>query len=144
MAKSKIPVEVIGQKPDPVIAMFPPNFDWEWHAHCARCGSSAYREDCEICGGDGVDGHDCGEDCCCCRYPEENVTCQYCRGRGHWYECVSSRQFCQSTPKPGREDQGRGAIEWYAENNDGCLHPGCDALHHKNENADLPCPWKAG
>ncbi len=25
-----------------------------------------------------------------------------------------------------------------------CENPCCDALHHQNENSNLPCPWKAG
>ena len=39
-------------------------------------------EECEQCGGDGVYGHDCGEDCCACLYPEENRPCDVCNGSG--------------------------------------------------------------
>lgn len=39
---------------------------------------------CEACGGDGVDGHDCGEDTYCCLRPEENRVCHICRGEGGW------------------------------------------------------------
>lgn len=39
---------------------------------------------CETCGGEGVNGHDCGEDTCCCLQPEENVSCQTCDGEGGW------------------------------------------------------------
>lgn len=42
--------------------------DWE---HCYNCE-------------DGYSGHDCGEDCCPCLDPEENMVCQVCEGRGGW------------------------------------------------------------
>jgi hypothetical protein len=38
--------------------------------------------ECEACGGEGVDGHDCGEDSRCCVDPEPNVTCRVCGGSG--------------------------------------------------------------
>lgn len=40
--------------------------------------------ECWNCAGDGIDGHDCGEDCCCCAEPEDNVTCSICDGEGGW------------------------------------------------------------
>lgn len=40
---------------------------------------------CWSCGGEGTAGHDCGEDCCACLWPEDNVTCDICRGKGGWY-----------------------------------------------------------
>jgi hypothetical protein len=46
-----------------------PDFDWV---------------DCDLCGGDGVGGHDCGEDTCCCLEPEDNVVCHQCNGKGGW------------------------------------------------------------
>lgn len=39
-------------------------------------------EFCPCCGGDGAQGHDCGEDSCCCIQPEENMPCQNCFGTG--------------------------------------------------------------
>lgn len=42
-------------------------------------------ESCEQCGGDGYWGHDCGEDCCPCLDPEENLRCNNCDGTGGWY-----------------------------------------------------------
>lgn len=56
---------------------------------CTRCGccSLGYVE-CENCGGEGTDGHDCGEDTCCCLEPEDNVPCQFCEGRGGWEACL--------------------------------------------------------
>jgi hypothetical protein len=56
---------------------------------CDRCGCCEMDwEECEICGGDGVDGHDCGEDCCCCADPEDNIPCAYCGGTGGRFVCL--------------------------------------------------------
>lgn len=46
-----------------------------------------FREwiECWDCGGAEFVGHDCGEDCCACLYPEDNLECQTCNGRGGWY-----------------------------------------------------------
>lgn len=43
---------------------------------------------CEQCGGDGVFGHDCGEDTCCCRYPQDNLECDACDGKGGYWYCT--------------------------------------------------------
>lgn len=40
--------------------------------------------ECWRCGGTGLIGHDCGEDVCCCRDPEDNVECDICNGEGGW------------------------------------------------------------
>jgi hypothetical protein len=40
--------------------------------------------DCWNCGGEGFSDHDCGEDCCCCAFPEDNVVCDICEGEGGW------------------------------------------------------------
>lgn len=40
--------------------------------------------DCWQCGGEGYSDHDCGEDCCCCLNPENNVICDICNGAGGW------------------------------------------------------------
>lgn len=73
-------------------------FDEDWE-QCARCGSSAFFEECEACGGD--------------RYVEEDDwdgfeggpmrICDDCHGRGGWWGCVSSRDWCEAHPLPGRE-----------------------------------------
>ena len=42
-------------------------------------------EDCDVCGGDGYDGHECGEDTCACAWPQDNVVCDTCGGKGGWY-----------------------------------------------------------
>lgn len=84
----------------------------EIDCQCARCGSSIDTEPCEYCE-DGYDGHDCGEDCCCCLEPEDNMICQYCDGSGVWHCCLSSPEWCQANPVPGRESIPRGKIEWF-------------------------------
>lgn len=91
----------------------PPNDGREWDAQCARCGSSADYDPCEWCAGEGYDGHDCGEDCCMCRYPDENVPCQVCDGRGGFTHCLSSADWCEANPLPGKERTKRGELEWY-------------------------------
>ena len=55
---------------------------------CPRCHCcEMVLQECEACGGEGVSGHDCGEDCCCCKDPEENVRCEFCEGAGCWDRC---------------------------------------------------------
>lgn len=51
------------------------------------CCSLDYVE-CENCGGEGLTSHDCGEDTCCCAYPEDNVECDYCNGAGNFFTCL--------------------------------------------------------
>lgn len=47
-------------------------------------GSDDDWVDCWNCGGEGYEGHDCGEDCCGCADPEPNVPCHVCHGKGGW------------------------------------------------------------
>lgn len=96
-----------------VIAPRPPADGRDWDCMCARCGSSMTHVDCDECGGDGDNGHDCGEDSCCCLYPEENIECSNCDGAGGWLLCVSSEEFCEANPLNGREDVKRHTTEWY-------------------------------
>ena len=35
--------------------------------------------ECPNCGGTGYSSHDCGEDCCACVDPQDNVRCDWCR-----------------------------------------------------------------
>lgn len=42
-------------------------------------------EECDTCGGDGIDGHECGEDTCACAEPDDNVICDVCNGKGGWW-----------------------------------------------------------
>ena len=96
----------------PIIADHPPRDGQHYENQCARCGSSC---DYTHCGGceDGYSGHDCGEDCCCCLYPEDNVICDVCNGDGGWWTCLSSPEWCKANPLEGRADVPRGKIEWF-------------------------------
>lgn len=38
---------------------------------------------------EGYSSHDCGEDCCACAAPEDNVRCDICKGKGGWWRCYS-------------------------------------------------------
>lgn len=96
-----------------VIANSHPNDGQEWDCQCARCGSSLFWVYCEQCGGEGVDGHDCGDDTCCCAYPEDNVPCDICRGRGGWYSCASSDAWCKAHPLDARNAVQSGTPEWF-------------------------------
>lgn len=91
-----------------------PNDGQEYETQCARCGSSIEWEPCDACGGDGFYGHDCGEDCCACLYPDDNVRCDICEGRGGWERCLSSADYCEQHPMPGRESVHRSAVEYFA------------------------------
>ncbi len=56
--------------------------------HCQLHGEKYWCE-CEQCGGEGLDGHDCGDDTCCCLHPEDNECCGICRGKGGWWRCYT-------------------------------------------------------
>ena len=84
-----------------------------WECQCGRCGSSMFSEDCQHCGGEGVTDHDCGEDTCCCLYPEDNVPCDICGGEGAFLLCISSKEWCQAHPLNGRENVERHTPEWF-------------------------------
>lgn len=55
---------------------------------CERCGHAKWWADCWNCGGEGFSHHDCGEDCCCCLNPEDNVLCDICEGAGGFKVCA--------------------------------------------------------
>jgi hypothetical protein len=56
---------------------------------CKKCGSLLRWATCWKCGGEGVDGHDCGDDTCCCLNPDDNLVCDNCDGEGGYYLCPS-------------------------------------------------------
>lgn len=59
------------------------------HEICPRCGCCSFVwERCDTCCGARMNGHDCGEDTCCCLDPEENETCEVCDGEGGWSMCL--------------------------------------------------------
>ncbi len=70
---------------------------------CGKCGADVEWFECETCGGAGLDGHECGQDCCDCADPDEpNVPCGICDGAGGWSLCSDSK--CRNplpiTPTP--------------------------------------------
>lgn len=65
---------------------------------CNYCGAEMERVTCYACGGEGVDGHDCGEDVCCCLYPEDNELCDVCNGRGRYWECPNLPHTAPTDP----------------------------------------------
>jgi hypothetical protein len=60
---------------------------WEAEPACPECEAELEWIECEQCNGEGVSGHDCGEDCCACLDPEDNDPCDMCRAIGGWYWC---------------------------------------------------------
>lgn len=99
-------------KAECVIAPHHPRDGREWDCQCARCGSSMGWEDCGNCY-EGYTGHDCGEDCCMCEYPIDNVPCGVCSGYEGWNFCCSSPEWCEANPIKGRESIERGKVEWF-------------------------------
>ncbi|MGH8697726.1 MAG: hypothetical protein ACREVS_14680 [Burkholderiales bacterium] len=70
---------------------------------CPRCKCcTVEREECWSCGGEGVNDHDCGEDSCCCLYPEDNVRCDVCLGAGGFDSCYcdESGKHMAGAPEP--------------------------------------------
>lgn len=63
---------------------------WGEESQCKFCGSSVHWEECDQCGGSGYNGHECGEDTCCCLNPEDNVECDICDGEGGHYVCLGN------------------------------------------------------
>lgn len=89
----------------------PPEFyaaGLEIDCQCARCGSSMDFHRCEEwnCDDGVVDSDD--DDYELARRP-----CGTCRGRGGWHRCLSSPEWCEANPLPGREQVRRGKIEWF-------------------------------
>lgn len=116
---SKSPETSEHQAPAPVrsSAWFgdnPPNDGREWDCQCARCGSSIEWEQCGACGGEGITAP--GE-----LYEQDPLwydqddyePCHQCNGDASWGICLSSPEWCNSHPIPGREAVERGTIEWY-------------------------------
>lgn len=96
----------------PTIRFEPLNDGTEEDCQCARCGSSCYFADCYECGGNG-EIQDC-RDWNLGGLIEEYMTCRHCRGAGGWRVCLSSPEWCEANPLPGRGNIERGKIEWFS------------------------------
>ena len=58
-------------------------------AVCRLGGHYITHVECWNCGGEGFSHHDCGEDCCFCLQPEDNVVCDICEGEGGYLVCLT-------------------------------------------------------
>lgn len=72
---------------------------------CKRCGSSMYWESCPDCDGGLVLDDDF--------YANLDATkpCASCDGEGGKWICLSTAEWCDSHPLPGREDVPRSIVE---------------------------------
>jgi hypothetical protein len=68
-------------------------------SQCARCGSSTYFVSCGQCGGEGETEDEDWQ------FEGEFYTCDICEGEGGWLRCISSAEWCEAHPMPGRESQ---------------------------------------
>jgi hypothetical protein len=71
----------------------------ETECQCARCGSSCFFHECWSCGGEGeeeVEYEDFVDVCF--------RKCDWCRGTGGSWRCLSGREWCDANPLPGREE----------------------------------------
>jgi hypothetical protein len=71
---------------------------------CARCGSSMSVEDCEWCPATGWYAT--------ATWGEFDPGCEKCHGTGITRWCLSSAEWCEANPLPGRENVERHTVEW--------------------------------
>src|SRR5215472_12276763 len=81
----------------------------EIDCQCARCGSSVDSERCDQCEQGGVDVFDDDPD----GFDTDGHVCDNCQGNYVFHTCMSSPEWCQANPLPGREAVERGKIEWF-------------------------------
>jgi hypothetical protein len=80
----------------------------EWDCQCARCGSSMHFIDCDNCGGEGwIEDDDWQAEF------GDGWDCDWCRGTGGHWQCLSGAEWCEAHPNEGREDVKRGTVEWF-------------------------------
>lgn len=63
---------------------------------CGRCGSSMDSAPCGFCDGCGIP-------------PDPN--CDACYGTGTVFSCMSTKEWCETMPAPGRENEPRHSID---------------------------------
>lgn len=78
---------------------------------CPKCDEWTVRQKtCGHCDEFGMSHHDCGEDCCCCEYPENNRKCDECGGEGvhRWcsncaWDLIQNRYLNGRDERPQRQ-----------------------------------------
>lgn len=96
---------------DGVIARHAPSDGREWDCQCARCGSSLTFVECDSCGGAGEDTDWEADD-----WQDDDASppeCWDCNGHGGFAACLSSEEWCEAHPMPGRERTPRDTVEWF-------------------------------
>lgn len=97
-----------------IVAKDPPQDGRNWDCQCARCGSSIHWEVCGRCGGEGItDPGELYEEDPLWYDPDDFEPCPSCNGDSSWGICLSSPEWCEAHPIPGREQIKRGQIEWF-------------------------------
>jgi hypothetical protein len=97
-----------------IIAKDPPNDGRDWHCQCARCGSSMESTSCGACGGEGITGPGELYEQDPLWYDEDDYdSCHQCDGEGAWWFCISTFDWCNANPMPGRIEIPPSTPEWY-------------------------------
>lgn len=110
MSQAEIESRLLKAQPETLIGAHPPPDGREWDCQCARCGSSVDSERCPECNGEGEYDDSEGDGEWSLPVTRE---CGECDGRGHFFRCLSSAEWCEKHPLAGRENVGRGEVEWY-------------------------------
>jgi hypothetical protein len=85
-----------------------------WDCQCARCGSTLEWEGCGACDGEGITGPGELYEQDPLWYDEDDYEpCHQCDGEASYPICVSSEEYCQAHPMPGREETPRHTPEWF-------------------------------
>lgn len=75
----------------------------QWECQCARCGGEMQFEQCSGCGGDGITAPgELYEQDPLWYDPDDYEYCHQCAGKGGWWFCGNSFDWCNANPMPGR------------------------------------------